>query len=58
MKKAKTSKHKEWHASNQKIGMGDSYGSGVRQKVGTIREDFINGIGPSPKKTKPPRSLA
>jgi hypothetical protein len=46
------------HTSNSQIGMGDYYGTGIRQKIGRVRE----GMGMSPiseKKLKtPPRTLA
>ncbi len=46
------------HTANTKYGMGDSYGSGVRQKLGTVRE----GIGmvklTNKKLGTPPKSLA
>ncbi len=50
---------KNSHTSNSKIGSGDSYGTGVKQKVGTIKRDFMNSKPLSAKKLgKPPRSLA
>jgi len=52
------SKHVVAHASSQKKGMGDYYGSGILAKIGRQRE----GIGfesISPKKLKvPPKNLA
>lgn len=59
MKNPNTTKHKEWHSSNQKFGMGDNYGTGIKQKVGTMRQDYL-GLTPSvPKKMKtPPTSVA
>lgn len=46
------------HTANTKYGMGDNYGSGIRNKVGIMREGM--GIKPLGKKKlgKPPRSLA
>lgn len=47
------------HTSNSQMGMGDFYGSGIKQKVGRVREDYIN--MPSKKTNnikKPPKSLA
>ncbi len=54
----KKSKHKEWHASPNKLGMGDYYGSGVRNPIGKIRSSYISTIKSSSKIGKPPRSLA
>lgn len=61
MKKSKSSKPiKQAHTSRSKYGMGDSYGSGVRQKVGLMRDSFMPEENPISKKglKKPPRSLA
>ena len=45
------------HTSNSKIGMGDCYGSGIRNPVGRIRDGM--GMPLSRKKVKtPPKSLA
>jgi hypothetical protein len=53
------SKVKNAHTSKSQIGMGDFYGSGIKQKVGKIRESQIGFTTPSPKKLKtPPKSLA
>lgn len=58
MKKSKT--HKEAHAMSNKIGMGDYYGTGIKQKMGKMRESYTPMDNPvSLKKLKkPPRSLA
>lgn len=50
--------NKESHVSPTKKGMGDYYGTGVRNPIGKVRD--VTGINPvSPKKIKtPPRSLA
>jgi len=58
MKNSKIKPKKEWHASSSKIGMGDFYGSGIKQKVGRFREDFMSNPTPAKKLGKPPRSLA
>lgn len=49
---------KENHTSNQKIGMGDFYGTGITNPIGKIRDGF--GANPVSKKkiNKPPKSLA
>lgn len=52
-------KFKEAHSANKKFGVGDYYGTGVRQKVGKMREDSLGAIAVTPKKLKnPPKSLA
>ncbi len=50
---------KQAHTSNDKMGSGDYYGTGVKQKVGKVIESSMN-FKDLPKKTlkKPPRSLA
>lgn len=55
MKKAKNA-----HTANTKYGMGDFYGSGIRAKVGRIRDSFTGGSNPVSKKglKKPPKTLA
>ncbi len=49
---------KAWHTPKSPKGMGDYYGTGIKNKMGTMRE----GVGfemVSPKKLKtPPRTLA
>lgn len=37
MTKGKT-KYKQAHTDNTKYGMGDNYGTGIRQKIGKIRD--------------------
>ncbi len=56
MKKVKTNKVS--HASNSKYGMGDFYGSAIKNPVGRVREDFMTGPTKQVKKAKPPKSLA
>lgn len=54
----KTRLNKTAHTSNSKIGMGDSYGSGVKNPVGKIR-DVMGITNVIPKRLgKPPKSLA
>lgn len=49
----------DWHVSNSSIGMGDYYGTGIRNKIGKMRDDSMGMIAMTPKKLKkPPRSLA
>jgi len=54
------SKARNAHTANTRFGMGDFYGSGVRAKVGKIRDVYEPGANPmSPKSLKkPPKSLA
>lgn len=48
----------DWHVSHSSMGMGDYYGTGVKQKVGRIREGYgQNPVSPENLK-KPPKSLA
>lgn len=59
MKASKSLKRtKEAHASPSKVGSGDYYGSGIKQKVGIIRDDYLNNPVPAKKMKKPPKSLA
>lgn len=49
---------KNAHTPNTKLGMGDYYGTGVRQKIGRMREGMgMQEITPKKMKT-PPKSLA
>lgn len=49
----------EAHVSNTKAPMGDYYGSGIKQPVGRMRDDYMSGAPMSDKKMgKPPKSLA
>ena len=59
MKTAKTGKKvQEAHVSNTKYGMGDYYGTGIKQKMGTIRDGLGIVQTPPAKLRKPPKSLA
>ncbi len=50
---------KNAHTPNTQFGMGDYYGSGVRAKIGKMREDSIGMfVTPPSKLKKPPKSLA
>lgn len=56
-KPIKASKHRENHSANAKFGMGDNYGTGVKQKVGRIRDGMgMRAMTPS-KLKKPPKSV-
>lgn len=51
-------KHVESHTSPSKIGMGDHYGTGIKQKIGRMREDSVEYIPLSKKKMgTPPKSI-
>lgn len=49
-----------WHVSKSSMGMGDYYGTGQRQKQGTMRDSYTPGVNPLSKSKlkKPPKSLA
>jgi hypothetical protein len=50
---------KNAHTANMKIGMGNNYGSGIRNPVGKIRSDALGANNLAKKKLgKPPKSLA
>lgn len=56
---AKRASNKFVHESNSKYGMGDYYGTGVRAKLGRMRDDSMGMHQITPKKLKtPPTSLA
>lgn len=58
IKPTKTKLYKTAHTSPSQLGMGDNYGTGIKQKLGRVR----SGMGMQPlspmKLGKPPRSLA
>lgn len=55
----KPGKNKQAHTQNTPYGMGDSYGTGIRAKLGTMREDSMGVIAVNPKQLKkPPKTLA
>jgi len=55
---AKTKRPANVHAPKSPKGMGDYYGTGVKAKVGKMRDSLgFEAITPS-KEQKPPRSLA
>ncbi len=49
---------KEWHTANTKYGMGDYYGTGIKQPVAKPIRDYINDVVPQKKLSKPPKTLA
>lgn len=55
----KPGKNRFAHTANTKLGMGDNYGSGVKNPVGKIRD--VTGAAPTMSKAKlrkPPKNLA
>lgn len=56
----KTTKTKPWHTANTKIGKGTSYGTGMKNPVGKIRDMYqVDGNSPMKMgKKKPPKNLA
>lgn len=57
VKKAKSIK--QFHTANTKIGKGDSYGTGIKQKVGKSIVNSMDYHMPKPNSLKkPPKSLA
>jgi hypothetical protein len=49
---------KNAHTPNTKYGMGDHYGTGIRAKLGRMREDSLGMMNVTPKKLKtPPKSV-
>jgi hypothetical protein len=56
---AKSKKFKQAHTDNVKHGMGDFYGSGVKNPVGKMRSGSVGQVKASKKQLKnPPKSLA
>lgn len=56
---AKFTRHKEAHTSPTKFGMGDNYGTGIRAKLGKVRDDTVGMVSLTSKGLKkPPKSLA
>jgi hypothetical protein len=50
---------KQAHTANTKFGMGDNYGTGIRQKVGRIRDDYSveKSVISNKKLGTPPKSV-
>lgn len=47
------------HTANTKYGMGDNYGTGIKAKIGRMRESSMGMMSIPPKKIKtPPKNLA
>ncbi len=55
--KNKTSRDQS-HTPKSPKGMGDYYGSGIRQKVGSVKRSYLIDEIPDKNLKKPPKSLA
>lgn len=51
-------KNKQAHTANTKYGMGDNYGTGIRAKLGKMREGMGMQEISNRKMSTPPKSLA
>jgi hypothetical protein len=47
----------DWHANNESLGMGDYYGTGIKAKLGKLRDTSFGFVDPKKVKT-PPKNLA
>lgn len=56
--KGKPKATQEWQAPDTKFGMGDHYGTGIRNPIAKIRHMYVDGPIPVKKIGKPPKSLA
>lgn len=54
----KMSSNKQSHVPNTKLGMGDYYGSGVRAKIGKMRDGLGMATLSKKKLGTPPKSVA
>jgi ATP-dependent protease Clp ATPase subunit len=54
----KPGRNKFAHTADTKFGMGDNYGTGIRQKLGKVIEGSGMKVITPKKLKKPPRSLA
>lgn len=50
----------DWHVNHSSMGMGDYYGTGVKQPLGKMRSSYTPGVNATSKKglKTPPKSLA
>lgn len=47
------------HTANTKYGMGDYYGTGIKAKLGRVRDETMGMVALTPKRLKtPPKGLA
>ena len=57
--KIKRAKNPQAHSDPKLTGMGDNYGTGVRQKIGQVRDSYVTQMKKTKGKIKnPPKSLA
>lgn len=57
--KIKRAKNPQAHSDPKLTGMGDNYGTGVKAKIGKVRDSYIPQIKRVKSKVKnPPKSLA
>ena len=55
---SKTKKTRFAHTANTKYGMGDNYGTGIKAKLGKVRDDTVGMVKLSKKKLgTPPKSV-
>lgn len=54
-----STKYKQAHTDNTKYGMGDYYGTGIKAKIGKMRDDSVGMVILDKNQLKkPPKSLA
>lgn len=58
MKAIKSSKVKNAHTSSAKVGSGDFYGSGIKNKMARTISNMVEMPTPKGKMKRPPKSLA
>lgn len=59
IKSIKTPKaNKNFHSSNQKTGMGDFNGMGIKPKMGRVIDNYEYSVNPSKSVGKVPKKLA
>lgn len=58
MKAKNRTSRNQAHTPKSPRGMGDYYGTGVRQNVGTVKRSYLTDVIPPKSLKKPPKSLA
>lgn len=58
MMKAKLKPTKQAHTANTKIGMGDYYGTAIKNPIAKERVVMGESVMPKKRQTKPPKSFA
>lgn len=48
----------DWHVANTSLGMGDFYGTGVKNPQGKLRDSWINSPVPARSVGTPPKKMA